>query len=256
MKDNRHLGKKLRPRSELLLAVAASVMASGAVIPAKAQSAGADPGSMLKPATRLAPTDQLIDQTIEARRKFGFRHDPEFVRDLLTQPEKYHALVGRMTGGYYATPDEAQELAVRLRVQEEAINIMRGARRDPDFRGARTDPDFAGLFVDQKGILHIGFTKSAKEKVQGFQKATKYPARVQAFKADRSLAELEALQRRIVETVPKLAPDGIQVSEVAVDISNNTVRVGVVDLDDSKRKAITSQFPGVEVFEQPLAIPD
>jgi hypothetical protein len=247
MKDNRHLGKKLRPRSKLLLAVAASVMASGAVIPAKAQSAGADPGSMLKPATRLAPTDQLIDQTIEARRKFGFRHDPEFVRDLLTQPEKYHALVGRMTGGYYATPDEAQELAVRLRVQEEAINIM---------RGARTDPDFAGLFVDQKGILHIGFTKSAKEKVQGFQKATKYPARVQAFKADRSLAELEALQRRIVEAIPKLVPDGIQISEVSVDISNNTVRVGVVDLDDSKRKAITSQFPGVEVFEQPLAIPD
>jgi hypothetical protein len=52
--------------------------------------------------------------------------------------------------------------------------------------------------------------------------------------------------------------DGIQVSEVAVDIRNNTVRVGVVDLNPSKRKAIASQFQfaGVEFFEQPLAIPE
>lgn len=244
MKDNEHSRKNLK---KCLSVMIASIVASGSIVTASAAEREAGLGGMLQPAKPLKPTDALVEQVIDARKKFGFKHDPEYVRDLLTRPEKYHALVGRMTGGYYATPDEAQEFAVRLRVQEEAITIM---------RRARTDPDFAGLFVDQRGILHIAFTKNAKEKVQEFQKATKYPTRVQALKADRSLAELEALQKRIIEAIPKLVPNGIQISEVSVDISNNTVRVGVVDLDDSKRKAINSQFPGVEVFEQPLALPD
>lgn len=247
MRDNEHFGKNLWMRKKYLSAVIASVVASGSLVTAGAADMEAGLGGMLQPAKSLGPSDAMVEQVVEARKKFGFKHDPTFVRDLLTRPEKYHALVGRMTGGHYATPDEAQELAVRLRVQEEAIKIM---------RDSRTDPDFAGLYVDQKGKLHIGFTKSGKEKMKGFQKASKYPARVQAFKADRSLAELETLQQGIVEAGPKLVSNGIQVSEVAVDISNNTVRVGVVDLDASKRKALTSQFPGVEVFEEALDIPD
>jgi len=247
MSDNEHCGKNSWIWKKNISAVIASVVVSGSLVTAGAAEGDAGLGKMLQPAKPLKPSDALVEQAVEARKKFGFKHDPEYVRDLLTHPEKYNAFVGRLTGGYYATLDEAQELAVRLRVQDEAINILRSAREDPDF---------AGLFVDQKGMLHIGFTKRAKEKVQELQKSTKYPSRVQAFRANRSLSKLEALQRRIVDAIPKLVSTDIQVSEVAVDISNNTVRVGVVDLNPSKHKAITSQFGDVEVFEQPLDTPD
>ncbi|MCU7923223.1 MAG: S1 family peptidase [Candidatus Thiodiazotropha sp. (ex Dulcina madagascariensis)] len=230
----------MKKTSKYLSALATSVMASGTLVAAISGAMAAEPGKELQPAPPLKPTKEIIEEVVAARKKFGFRHDQEYVRDLLTRPASFGAVFGSLTGGYYATPEEVKELEIRLQVQDDALRIM---------RGARADRDFAGLYVDLDGVLHIGFTKSAKEKVQGFQKSARHPQRIRTFKATRSVTELEAQKQRILDVAPKLRIDGIQVSQVAIDIKTNKVRVGVVQLDAAKREAIMSRFGAVDIFE-------
>ncbi|MEJ2608969.1 MAG: hypothetical protein P8179_02535 [Candidatus Thiodiazotropha sp.] len=226
--------------SSYLLALASSVVASGSLVAAISEAMAAKPGNMLQPAPPLNPTEAVVEEVVKARKKFGFRHDEAYVRDLLARPASFGAVFGPLTGGHYATPEEVKELKIRLQVQDDALSIM---------RTARTDRDFAGLYVDQNGVLHIGFTKSAKEKVQGFLDHTRQPQRIRAFKAAYSLAKLEAQKQHIIDTTPKLAADGIQVAQIAVDIKANIVRIGVVNLNSAKREAITSLFGPVDIYE-------
>ena len=230
--------------SKYLSALATGVVASGSLVAAVSEALGAEPGDMLQPAPPLNPSKAIIEEVVEARKKFGFRHDEAYVRDLLTRPAGYGAVFGPLTGGHYATPDEVKELEIRLQVQDDAISIM---------RRARADRDFAGLYVDRDGVLHVGFTKSSREKVLGLHKNARQPQRMRAFKAAHSLAELEAQKQHILDAAAKLTAAGIQVSQIAVDVKTNMVRVGVVNLDPAKRKAITTQFGPVDVYEGELA---
>ena len=239
----------------LVLAISAGLIAGVTPIAGIAQTDGAKSGGglgdMLRPATPLDPTEALIEQTIAVREKFGFNADKEFVRELLTDPERFNALVGRVTGGHYATPAEIEELANRLRVQDEAIEIM---------RRLRDDPNFAGVYVDQQGTMRLGFTGGteglASQRLIETQDDPETAARMQAFAATRSLGDLESLRDRVIDAIPDLRRAGIQISEVAVDIRDNTVRVGVADLDPKIREVLAERFEGLEIFEQPISVPD
>jgi hypothetical protein len=226
--------------SKYLSTLATSLLASGSLAVEISDVMSAELGDRLQPAPPLNPTKALIEEVMEARKKFGFRHDEAYVRELLTRPLSFGAVFGPLTGGHYATQEEVKELEIRLQVQDDALRIM---------RNARSDRDFSGLYVDRAGVLHIGFTKSAKEKVRSFHKYAKQPQRIRAFKAAYSLAELEEKKQHILNATPKLASNGIQVSQVAVDIKTNIVRVGVVNLDSAKRAAITSLFGPVDIYE-------
>jgi hypothetical protein len=230
----------MKKHSKYLSVLATGLVASGSFIAAISEVMAGELGDMLQPAPALKPTKALIEEVVEARKKFGFRHDEAYVRDLLTRPGSFGAVFGSLTGGHYATPEEVKELEIRLQVQDDALSIM---------RDARADRDFAGLYVDRDGVLHIGFTKSAKEKVQRFHKSAKQPQRIRAFKAAYSLAELEAKKQHILDAAPKLVADGIQISQIAVDVKSNMVRVGVVNLDAAKSKAIRSRFGPLDIYE-------
>ena len=235
------------PRMKYLSAMAAGVMASSALMTASMGVTAAGLSQELKTAKSFKPTQAMINEVVEARKKFGFQHDQAYVHDLLTRPENHGAVFGLLTGGHFATPEEVKELEVRLRVQEDGLSILRKARKDSDF---------AGLYIDGKGNLHIGFTKSAKEKVQGLHKGAKQPDRIHAFQVARTMAELEKLKKRIVKDSPELTANGINISEVSIDIKNNTVSVGVADLNPQLRDAVTSRFGQVEVYEKGFDIPE
>ncbi len=223
-----------------LLNLTTKVVASGSLLTAISTAMAAAPIDKLQSAPSLRITDSIVNEVVEARKKFGFQHDEEYVRELLTRPENFGAVFGPITGNHYVTPEEIKELEIRLKVQDDAVKMM---------REARLSRDFAGMYVDQKGVLHVGYTSSTRERVVGLQKRARHPERMRAFKAKYSLSELETKKQRIVEASPDLKEYGIQITKVEVDIKSNQVSVGVVDLDPTKRDIIASQFGQVDIVE-------
>ena len=236
-------GLNIFPATSYLSVVAAGVMTAGSVFAAETQALVSGLTETLEPAKAMQPTDEQVKQVMTARKGFGFRSDEKYVRNLLTRPESFGALVGFMTGGHYATPNEVEELKIRLAVQEDALTILPVANEDRDF---------AGLYVDGKGYLNIGFTVNADKKVEVLRRKAEIPQRIQAFTAERSMVELENSKQRVIKSNPELLAEGIQVSQVAIDIANNNVKVGVADLDPAKRELIVLQFGQVEVFEKAI----
>lgn len=231
----------MKKRAKQLSMLASKIVASGSLLTAISTAmAATTPFDKLQPAPSLKLTEAMVKEVVEARKKFGFRHDEEYVRELLSRPENFDAVFGPLTGNHYVTPEEVKELEVRLQVQDDAVKMM---------RNARLSRDFAGMYVDQKGNLHVGYTHSLKERMAGLQKSTRHPERVRTFKAKYSLAELESKKDQLVKASDELVNQGIEVSKVAVDVKTNLVTVSVVDLDPAKRKAIASRFGEVDIIE-------
>ena len=87
MRDN-----SKRTRKKCLSAAIASLVASGFLATASAAEIETDLG-ILQLAKPLKPTDALVEQAVEARKKFGFKHDPAYVRDLLTRSQTIAEIV-------------------------------------------------------------------------------------------------------------------------------------------------------------------
>jgi hypothetical protein len=244
--------KAARARRRLrrsLGAVTIGAVATGATM-AGSQASVAAPEARhgkLSPGEPLEPSDELVQHEVEVRERFGFRHDEDFVRDLLRGPGKYGAMAGPETGGHYATPEEIEELRSRRRVSRDARRLLREARKDGDF---------AGLYIDRDGWLNVGFTRRHKEKAARLGEGADEPGRIRPFAARRSFRELEEVKNRIVEAMIEFAAAGVQVTRVAVDVPSNSVQVGIDGLDGAKRAAILARFGAVDVSEVPLQAAD
>ncbi len=241
--NNAKSGSSIIQTTTYLSVLVAGVLASSTLGAAEAKPLIDELSKKLEPAKPIEPSDDQVKQVVDARKSFGFRSDEEYVRQLLTKPASLGAVTGFITGGHYATPDEVEELKLRLVVQEDALAIL---------PVAADDRDFAGLYVDNKGNLNIGFTVNAREKVAALRQKAELPERINAFSAERSMVELENAKQRIVKSGDELIASGIEVSQVAIDIAGNTIRVGVVDLNPEKRKLIELQFGQVDVFDNPV----
>ncbi len=227
-------------KSRYLANLATKVAVSSSLLTAISSAMAAPPSDKLQAAPSIQPSASMLKEVMEARKKFGFRHDKKYVESILTNPERYNAQFGALTGGHYATPEEVKELEIRLQVQDDAIKLVKNAKKDRDF---------AGMYVDQKGTLHVGYTRSSQAKALELARNSRHPGRVQAFNAGRTFAELESQKKRIVDSSLKLVDEGIQISKVAVDVKTNRVTVGVVNLDSGMRDAITARFGEVEVVD-------
>jgi len=236
-------GKTFLPAKSHLSAVVAGLLAAGAAVADDTQAMVSGLEETLQPAKAIKPTEEALNQAITARKSFGFRSDREYVFELLTNPEGFGALTGALTGGHYATAEEVEELKLRLIVQEDAIAL------EPELSD---DGDFAGMYVDIKGVLNIGYTVNADERVDAIRQKVNLPERVQAFTASRSMIELLNSKERIVKSSQELIAEGIVISKVAIDIANNGLRIGVVDLDPKKQELIVQLFGEVDVFDQPI----
>lgn len=197
----------------------------------------------LKPAKPTRATAEAVNSAVAARQGLGFRSDREFVAQILESPQKYDALAGSLTGGHHATPDEVEALKIRLVLQEDAIALS------PELS---EDPNFAGIYISHKNVINIGFTFKAEEKVEELRGKLRMPDRVQAFHAKSSLLELENNKNRVVDLTQELAADDIIVSQVAIDIINNRLKIGVVKLDPKKREILQGLFGEVDIVDKPI----
>lgn len=197
----------------------------------------------LEPAKPIEPTSDQIDQAIAVREGFGFRSDRDFVKQLLSDPESFEALSGALTGGHFATPEEVEALKIRLILQEDAIALT---------PALNDDPDFAGMYINNDNIIMVGFTFDAENRVDKLREQVNLPDRLQAFSAERSIHELEDHKNRVVQLSQEISSEGIVVSKVAIDIENNLIKIGVVDLDPDKREFIQQLFGKVDVIDNPV----
>lgn len=197
----------------------------------------------LQPAKATKATPDALDKAIAARQGLGFRSDREFVAQMLENPEKFNAQAGTLTGGHHATPEEVEAIKIRLVLQEDAIALTPALSEDPDF---------AGIYISNKNIIHIGFTFNADSKVKELREKVRMPDRVQAFRARSSLVELENDKNRVVDMTQELSAEGIMVSQVAIDIISNQIKIGVVKLDPRKREILQRLFGDVDVIDKPI----
>ncbi|MGQ7845144.1 hypothetical protein ACUNV4_11755 [Granulosicoccus sp. 3-233] len=197
----------------------------------------------LQPAKPTKATPRALDQAVAAREGLGFRSDRRYVAQLLENPERFNALAGPLTGGHHATPEEVEALKIRLVLQEDAIALAPALSEDPDF---------AGIYISTRNIINIGFTFNAEKKVEELRQKVRLPDRVQAFQAKRSMGELENDKNRVVDMSGELTSKGIVVSQVAIDIISNRLKIGVVKLDPNKLETIQQLFGDVDIVDKPL----
>jgi hypothetical protein len=197
----------------------------------------------LSPAKPIEPSEELLQQSMIVRQGLGLRSDPEFVKEILVNPERFDALAGPLTGGHHATPEEVEAIKIRLILQEDAIALT------PELEDI---PEFAGIFINEKNVINIGFTFDAEKRVSELRNKVKLPDRLQAFTAERSMKELENSKQRALNVSQELLANDVIVSQVAMDIENNTLKLGVVDLDSEKLQLIQRILGPVDVFDKPL----
>lgn len=184
-------------------------------------SAGADGGGV---------DPQALERAIRFRETSSFRADETFVRETLQHTSKYDAA----QFGIPLDDDEIRELERRLAIQRSL---------SPAKRAAATLPDTAGFYIDQSAGGRPVFLV-AGDPVR--HRAALEPLVDTAFEVrvvERSLAQLTELQERIVNEVENLAGDGITVTAVGVQPSLNQVVVGVADLNQEARAAISTFGP-------------
>jgi len=239
----KHTFSKLSTRTTQLSALIAGVLSVASVQADDIDGMIAELTNTLQPAKPTKATEQSINQAIAAREGFGFNTDRRFVQQLLENPEEFGALTGALTGGHYATAEEVEALKLRLVLQEDAIALS---------PALSDDPDFAGIYISNDNIINIGFTFDAENRVEQLREKVRMPQRLRGFQAKRSLRELENWKGDVVDKSQELTRSGIVVSQVAIDVINNQLKIGVVKLDPEKRAVLQRLFGEVDVVDKPL----
>ncbi len=221
----------------------AGLLAAGNVVADNVEDMISSLEETLQPAKPTKATPKAVEQAVAVRQGLGFRSDRNFVARILENPERFDALAGPLTGGHHATPEEVEALKVRLVLQEDAIALAPALSEDPDF---------AGIYISTGNMINIGFTFDAEKKVEALRQKVRLPDRVQAFRAKHSLGELENDKNRVVDMAQELTAEGIMVSQVAIDIINNRIKIGVVKLDPKKSEILQGLFGDVDIVDKPL----
>lgn len=172
----------------------------------------------------------LVDDAIRFRRSVGLRADRDFVASTFGS-DQYAA-------DEFGVPLSEQEVA---EIQERQ---SRTASAAPGHDWARTQPGFAGAWTDQSqdGLIVYLFSTGVSAARAELDRLLPPEVRYEVRGVERSLADLRGLERRIAADIPSLEADGIEVLSIGLAISDNTLRVGVVDGVARARDAIQSAY--------------
>lgn len=135
------------------------------------------------------------------------------------------------------TDAEQRELQARFRVARRVSSIQR-------YVSHNASTTFSGLYLDQahRGLVYIGFTRGAANRLRALRKVFSYTNRLRVFTAAYTLAQLQRLHRRIDQDWSLLRRDGIDMRTSTVDVPTNRVLVGVSDRVPSGRAALRRRY--------------
>lgn len=131
--------------------------------------------------------------------------------------------------------DGDQQRAERQRIEAGIGVILRYAEnRAPEL--------FAGAYIDEGGLVQVGFTNGAERHLRALRQEFPLPERLRAFEARRGEAELNRLVKQISGDIPTLVEQGIDVRTVGVDVKRNRVTVGVMGLSPSEPRSLAARY--------------
>jgi len=109
--------------------------------------------------------------------------------------------------------------------------LAREEGHDPRFVGRVDDwgkarPDIYAGLVLSGDTIYVGFTRDAAEQLVNVRRAFAH-AKIKAFTARHTFAQLRTVVDRISEELPSLRDEGIVIWSVGVDPSRNTVAVAI-----------------------------
>lgn len=186
-----------------------------------------------QPVTASDP--ERLRSEIRFREQFGFRSDEAYVSQVI-------AAAGN--GPVPLTDAEAAEMERRFVMQEQMtpLEVLASAL-----------PDFAGMWIDQPGggVITVAFTSGADAQRSVLEPLIPQGATLTVIEVPHSLHALEELEQRIeIDDRQLLRSRGIELSYVAVDVSENRVRLGVIGLTATDDAELHSRY-GETVMVEP-----
>jgi hypothetical protein len=180
-------------------------------------------------AVSAQPSEERLADEIRFRRDFGLRADEAYVRDLISQRP------ANARWDYALTDAEAREMDRRA-LMEAAMAPLEEA--------SESRPDFAGHWIDQRngGVITIAFTRNAVGHRNALNRLVPAGAELRLVDVPFALADLKAVEDRITSERDALLADGIEVSFWGTDISENRVRIGIVDFTDQKAAVLRARY--------------
>lgn len=185
----------------------------------------------------LAVDPERLQEEIRFRLDFGLRADEAYVSQLISKQNAH----GRWP---VALSDlEAADLDRRAAMQDEL---------GPLESAAEQLPRFAGHWIDQKagGVVTVAFSGGdPSEWRQVLEPHLPVGAELRLIAVQYSLADLQRTNDRLENDLSALRTSGIVLGHSGVDLSENRVRVGVVDLTAHQTLALRAEYGELLLIE-------
>jgi len=177
------------------------------------------------------PPGSSVADAVRFRAEYGLASGVEFVRETLRDTARYSAEP-------YGVPLSGAEIGELLR-RGEVQNAM-----DSALEIARSRPDFAGAYLDQlnRGRPVFLFTSDAKDFVPALASRLPSGADPQVAVVERTEQVLVDLKARVEGDLTELWELGVRVAHVGVDVPDNTVEVGLLDLGADSVAAVKQRY--------------
>lgn len=185
--------------------------------------------------------DGVIQHDTDFRRDFGLNTDATYVQSLLTEPQ------AQATIDEYGVPLSASELGT-MRSRDE---VEPAARAADAYGTDQAAPDYAGTWIDQQdGTVHVAFKANLVQHEAALLASFPYPSRLRVVPAVYAQADLDATAARVVNDIPSLRANGLEVTSVGVNDSGNRVEIGAINPSAASTANVLTSY-GSSVVVQP-----
>lgn len=187
-----------------------------------------------------AANENEVTRAIVLRQKLGFSAEPDFVGRTFVD-SRYSASRFGIPLSDAEVADLEQRLAIR-RAIEPAISL------------AREHPRYSGVFIDhaQGGVPVFLTTADPAAFALHIQDIVPRGAPYRVENVALTFAELRRLQERLIEDIPTLALEGIEVVMVGLVSQENSVSVGLKHLNPSISESVRTRY-GSQVLVREIA---
>ena len=187
-------------------------------------------------AVEPGPPEPSIAELVSATKAFnsrqGFESTDSEIESLLADPSRQE-VIDRL--GAALSPAQEAEMNIRLAVQDSMPTV--------DAFVATRQTTYAGVYMDRTaGLLYVGFTANAGAEVDALKALHAYPARLRAFTASRSLAQLEQTRSSIVHDWNTGQLPVVGVSTVGIDVKANNIVVGMRNATGHAQSELTAKY--------------
>lgn len=201
------------------------------------------PTAVTGSAAEAGDGDTIEDQALRFRTSVGLDTSPAAIS---TAAASATADEGIDEFGVPLTPAELTDMNERMELQDKLDEIT-------EYGDTETPATFGGVWIDQldDGTVKVAFTANAASHQDELENILDSD-RVETFTVDENLTELLETRDDLRDAWEDLEGDGIDVTSIAIDVSQNDVVVGLDELNTVGSTAVEAFGDSVEPIEQPL----